>query len=116
MAIPDELVEFGFDVEWYHPCGNIPIKYLGVTPDGMDEVIWSLRKGSQYPPERHAHSHILTIECGWGIISVAGQERKYSPGDSFNVAGNVPHGFVRVDTTTVVIQSQPATRGVIRRP
>jgi len=97
--------------EFPHPHGRIPTKYMGRTPDGMnDDMIWGLRKGISYPPETHSHGHILTIKHGFGVVSINGEEKNYTSGDVFDIGGNVPHGFVRVDETTIVVQRQPVHR------
>jgi SAM-dependent methyltransferase len=104
------FTQFGLDEtnEFPHIHGNIPIKYMGNLADGKSmEMMWGLREGSHYPPEVHSHGHILTIQHGSGIISINGKEQPYVSGNTFDIAGNVPHGFIRVDKTTVVIQRQP---------
>ena len=107
-VVIEEFARFGLSDEniWPHDCGDILIKYIGRTPDGLMEAMWGLMAGTKYRPERHTHGHLLIIKCGRGNISVNGQVHAYSPGDEFLVSGNVPHGFVRVDETTVVVQRE----------
>jgi quercetin dioxygenase-like cupin family protein len=90
--------------EFPHIHGSTRGKDIGLTPDGMHETIVGLRKGTHYQPETHSYAHILTIQYGHGRISVDGQEKTYGPGDTFDVAGNVPHGFTSVEETTIVSQ------------
>jgi quercetin dioxygenase-like cupin family protein len=107
----ETFAKFGLDHtnQIPHPCGDIPAGFVGITENGNSmEMIWGLRKGSHYPPEQHSHGHILTIKHGSGIISVNGKEQPYSPGSIFDVAGNIPHGFIDVKETTIVNQKQPA--------
>ncbi|MCE9549187.1 cupin domain-containing protein [Candidatus Nomurabacteria bacterium] len=101
--------QFGLDINdgLFHPEGNIPAKFLGKNGE-KKEMLWGIRKGSHYTPETHAHAHTLTIEHGSGIISINGKEVAYKKGDSFEITGNTPHGFIRVDETTIVKQEQPA--------
>jgi len=106
------FVQFGLidKIGFPHPNGSIRAKSLGKTQDGMSEMLWGLRRGSNYPPETHSHGHILTIKHGSGIISIDGEEKVYAPGDTFDIAGNVPHGFISVTETTIVSQKQPTDR------
>lgn len=106
-ADDDIFRRFGLDPDnWMpHPRGNIPVKFTGnVTDKTSMEITWGIRKGSHYPPETHAHGHVLTIKQGSGVISISGEEKKYAAGDVFDIAPNVPHGFIKVDETTIVHQ------------
>ncbi len=105
----DVFTQFGLsnNDELPHPHGSIFAKYIGQTPDGQNrEMLWGVKKGTSYPPETHKHGHVLTIKHGSGLISIDGKEKAYAPGDIFYIMGNVSHGFIRVDETTVVSQKE----------
>lgn len=88
-----------FDWEWPHKCGNVLCKALS-----NKSMRWGIRGGSSYPPERHIQGHRLTIERGRGVVSINGDEQLYAEGNWFDIAANVPHGFMRVDESTLVLQ------------
>ncbi len=98
-----------FKNEIPHSCGNVPAKLIGKDEAAHTTTMrWGIRQGSYYPPQTHTHGHILIIQHGSGVVSIDGREYSYKTGDVFDIAGNVPHGFIQVDETTIVNQQQPA--------
>lgn len=69
-------------------------------------MIWAVKEGSHFSPISHKHGHTLLIKYGSGIININGKDIKYKEGDSFDIAGSIPHGFVQVDSMTVVFEKR----------
>ncbi len=106
MAHTRELSEVRFAGEYPHARGNIPLLPLGTFPASGITMIWGIEAGSVYPPEQHRHPHNLIIIEGTGILSLNGEDIPYQRGSMFWIEGNVPHGFIRVDTATIVVEQQ----------
>ncbi len=90
---------------WPHPEGDIPIRAGRYSFGGM-AITWGLRKGSSYLPIRHRHAHFLTVTEGRGFFSIDGELRRYGPGSTFWIAGDIAHGFVDVEEDTIVVQQE----------
>lgn len=95
-----------FDYVMPHAGGRIKVAQLGITPECGASIMWGIEEGSSYPPQTHAHAHNLIVLQGSGVVSIDGVEQPYNRGSSFWVPGNVPHGFVRVDAATLVVEQQ----------
>lgn len=107
MAKFDDFNEFEFDCIIDNPFGDVLARYIG-RENGLEIITWGIQAGTSYLPESHYYHHTLLIVKGNGFISVAGEERPYAPGNVFEIAAYVLHGFAHVYTSTVVIQSQSA--------
>jgi quercetin dioxygenase-like cupin family protein len=73
----------------------------------MYQMIATLAAGSKMPEHRHAQEQIVHILEGQMRLIVDGVAHVLSPGDSFYLASNVPHGVETLSATRVLDTFSP---------
>ena len=73
----------------------------------MYQMIATLTVGSRMPEHRHAQEQIVHILEGQMRLIVEGVPHELSPGDSFYLASNVPHGVETMLPTRVLDTFSP---------
>jgi quercetin dioxygenase-like cupin family protein len=73
----------------------------------MYQMMATLAAGSRMPEHRHAQEQIVHILEGQMRLIVEGVPHELSPGDSFYLASNVPHGVETVLSTRVLDTFSP---------
>lgn len=73
----------------------------------MYQMIATLAAGSRMPEHRHPQEQIVHILEGKMRLIVEGTPHELSKGDSFYLAGNVPHGVETLSETRVLDTFSP---------
>jgi quercetin dioxygenase-like cupin family protein len=73
----------------------------------MYQMIAELEAGSVMAEHKHPQEQIIHIIAGRMKVNVGGDTHELGPGDSFYLAGNVPHGVETVEKTTVLDTFSP---------
>src|SRR5207248_8632880 len=73
----------------------------------MYQMIATLAAGSRMPEHQHAQEQIVHILEGKMRLIVEGVPHELSPGDSFYLASNVPHGVETLSATRVLDTFSP---------
>ena len=66
----------------------------------MTEV--KFKKGAVIPPHSHPHEQTGYVISGKLDFLVNGEHREATPGDSWNIPGDVPHGATALEDSIVV--------------
>jgi quercetin dioxygenase-like cupin family protein len=73
----------------------------------MYQMVAQLETGSKMPEHRHPQEQIVHILEGRMRLIVSGTAHELSPGDSFYLASNVPHGVETLEETRVLDTFSP---------
>ena len=73
----------------------------------MYQMIAELDAGSRMPEHRHPQEQLVHILEGRMRLIVDGTPHELSAGDSFYLAGNVPHGVETIENTRVLDTFSP---------
>lgn len=73
----------------------------------MYQMIAQLDAGSRMPEHTHAQEQIVHILSGRMKLIVNGAPHELRTGDSFYLAGNVPHGVETIENTRVLDTFSP---------
>ena len=73
----------------------------------MYQMIAELDAGSRMPEHRHPQEQVVHILEGRMRLVVDGTPHELSAGDSFYLAGNVPHGVETIEKTRVLDTFSP---------
>ena len=73
----------------------------------MYQMVAELDAGSRMPEHRHAQEQLVHILEGRMRLIVDGTPHELSAGDSFYLAGNVPHGVETIEKTRVLDTFSP---------
>jgi quercetin dioxygenase-like cupin family protein len=73
----------------------------------MYQMIAQLDAGSRMPEHTHSQEQIVHILSGRMKLIVNGVPHELRTGDSFYLAGNVPHGVETIDDTYVLDTFSP---------
>ena len=73
----------------------------------MYQMLAKLAAGSRMPEHKHPQEQIVHIIDGRMKLIVAGVAHELKRGDSFYLAGNVPHGVETIEETTVLDTFSP---------
>jgi quercetin dioxygenase-like cupin family protein len=91
---------------WIEICPGIRRQTL-VHGRTMYQMIAHLDAGSRMPEHKHTQEQIVHILSGRMKLFVEGIPRELTAGDSFYLAGNVPHGVETVENTRVLDTFSP---------
>ena len=91
---------------WIDICPGIKRQTVanGTT---MYQMIARLDAGSKMPEHQHPQEQIVHILQGRMRLIVEGTPHELTTGDSFYLAGNVPHGVETIDDTRVLDTFSP---------
>ena len=73
----------------------------------MYQMLATLEAGSKMPAHQHPQEQIVHILSGRMKLIVDGTPHELTAGDSFYLAGNVPHGVETLEETRVVDTFSP---------
>ena len=73
----------------------------------MYQMIAELEAGSVMPEHKHPQEQIMHIIAGRMKVTAGGVTHELRAGESFYVAGNVPHGVETLEKTTVLDTFSP---------
>ena len=91
---------------WIEICPGIK-RRTQTSGQTMYQMIARLEAGSRMPEHRHPQEQIVHILEGRMRLIVDGTPHELSAGDSFYLAGNVPHGVETIEATSVLDTFSP---------
>src|SRR6266446_10444832 len=91
---------------WIALCPGIKRQTM-TSGKTMYQMIAELEAGSQMPEHRHPQEQVVHILQGRMRLVVEGQPHELTTGDSFYLAGNVPHGVETIEDTRVLDTFSP---------
>lgn len=94
------------DNPWIEICSGIKRRTL-TSGKTMYQMMAELEAGSVMPEHRHPQEQVVHILQGRMRLIVDGTPHELVPGDSFYLAGNVPHGVETIEHTRVVDTFSP---------
>lgn len=78
-----------------------------VTGTTMYQMRAELSVGSRLPEHHHPHEQITHVVSGRLRLMAAGVPHELGAGESFYLAGNVPHAIETIEDTTVIDTFSP---------
>jgi unsaturated pyranuronate lyase len=91
---------------WIELCPGIR-RRTQASGQTMYQMVALLQAGSHMPEHKHPQEQIVHILSGRMRLIVEGQPRELTTGDSFYLAGNVPHGVETLEDTRVLDTFSP---------
>jgi quercetin dioxygenase-like cupin family protein len=91
---------------WIEICPGIK-RRTQTSGQTMYQMIARLEAASRMPEHRHPQEQIVHILEGRMRLIVDGTPHELSTGDSFYLAGNVPHGVETIEATSVLDTFSP---------
>jgi quercetin dioxygenase-like cupin family protein len=91
---------------WIEICPGIKRQTIA-SGKTMYQMIAELDAGSRMPEHRHPQEQVVHILEGRMRLIVDGTPHELSAGDSFYLAGNVPHGVETIENTRVLDTFSP---------
>ncbi len=91
---------------WIEICPGIKRQTV-TSGKAMYQMLATLTAGSKMPEHRHPQEQIVHILSGRMKLIVEGKPHEMAPGDSFYLAGNVPHGVETMEETRVLDTFSP---------
>ncbi len=91
---------------WIEICPGIKRQTMA-SGKTMYQMMAELDAGSRMPEHRHAQEQLVHILEGRMRLIVEGTPHELSAGDSFYLAGNVPHGVETIENTRVLDTFSP---------
>ena len=91
---------------WIQICPGIKRQTLA-SGSTMYQMLATLEAGSKMPAHQHPQEQIVHILSGHMKLIVDGTPHDMKTGDSFYLAGNVPHGVETLEETRVVDTFSP---------
>jgi quercetin dioxygenase-like cupin family protein len=91
---------------WIEICPGIK-RQTTASGKTMYQMVARLDAGSKMPEHRHPQEQIVHIQSGRMKLIVNGAVHELSAGDSFYLAGNVPHGVETIEETRVLDTFSP---------
>jgi quercetin dioxygenase-like cupin family protein len=91
---------------WIEICPGIKRQTIA-SGKTMYQMIAELDAGSRMPEHRHPQEQLVHILEGRMRLIVEGTLHDLSTGDSFYLAGNVPHGVETIENTRVLDTFSP---------
>jgi quercetin dioxygenase-like cupin family protein len=91
---------------WIEICPGIKRQTVA-SGKTMYQMIAELDAGSRMPEHRHPQEQLVHILEGRMRLIVDGTPHELSAGDSFYLAGNVPHGVETIENTRVLDTFSP---------
>lgn len=91
---------------WIEICPGIKRQTIasGLT---MYQMVAELKAGSRMPAHQHPQEQIVHVLSGRMKLIVSGAAHDMEPGDSYYLAGNVPHGVETIEETRVLDTFSP---------
>lgn len=91
---------------WIEICPGIKRQTV-TTGKTMYQMMAKLDAGSKMPEHRHPQEQIVHILAGRMRLIVEGTPREMTTGDSFYLAGDVPHAVETIEETHVLDTFSP---------
>jgi quercetin dioxygenase-like cupin family protein len=91
---------------WIDMCPGIKRQTV-TTGKSMYQMLAKLEAGSTMPEHQHPQEQIVHILEGRMKLIVKGTPHEMKKGDSFYLAGNVPHGVETIEETSVLDTFSP---------
>jgi quercetin dioxygenase-like cupin family protein len=91
---------------WIEICPGIK-RRTQTSGQTMYQMLARLEPGSRMPEHQHPQEQIVHVLEGRMRLIVNGTPHELSTGDSFYLAGNVPHGVETIDATSVLDTFSP---------
>jgi quercetin dioxygenase-like cupin family protein len=91
---------------WIEICPGIK-RQTATSGKTMYQMLATLEAGSNMPEHRHPQEQIVHILTGRMKLIVDGKAHEMAAGDSFYLAGNVPHGVETMEETRVLDTFSP---------
>lgn len=91
---------------WIDICPGIK-RQTKTTGKTMYQMLATLEPGSKMPEHHHPQEQIVHILSGRMKLIVEGKAHEMAAGDSFYLAGNVPHGVETMEETRVLDTFSP---------
>jgi len=91
---------------WIELCPGIRRRTQSSGP-AMYQMVALLQAGSHMPEHQHPQEQLVYIVSGRMRLIVEGQPHELTTGDSFYLAGNVPHGVETIEDTRVLDTFSP---------
>ena len=91
---------------WIEICPGIKRQTV-TNGKAMYQMLATLVAGSKMPEHRHPQEQIVHILAGRMKLIVEGKAHEMTTGDSFYLAGNVPHGVETLEETRVLDTFSP---------
>lgn len=103
---PAKIATMQNENPWIEICPGIKRRTL-TSGKTMYQMIAELDAGSRMPEHRHPQEQVVHILTGRMRLIVEGTPHELVPGDSFYLAGNVPHGVETIENTRVLDTFSP---------
>jgi quercetin dioxygenase-like cupin family protein len=110
-----ETFVVGADAPWEETAPGIRRQILGYGPDLM-MVRVDLATGAVGSVHRHPHRQATYVAAGRFEVSIDGETRTLSPGDSFHVGADLEHGVRTLDAGTLIDVFTPARQDFLAAP
>ena len=94
------------DNPWIELCPGIK-RRTQTSGQTMYQMIAQLDAGCRMPEHKHPQEQVVHILSGRMRLIVDGQPHELATGDSFYLAGNVPHGVETIEDTRVLDTFSP---------
>ena len=94
------------DNPWIDICPGIKRQTV-TSGKTMYQMLARLEAGSKMPEHQHTQEQIVHILAGRMTLIVAGTPHEMKTGDSFYLAGGVPHGVETIEDTRVLDTFSP---------
>ena len=91
---------------WIEICPGIKRRTMA-SGKTMYQMVAHLEAGSKMPEHQHPQEQIVHILSGRMKLIVAGTPHELAAGDSYYLAGNVPHGVETIAETDVLDTFSP---------
>lgn len=91
---------------WINICPGIKRQTIA-SGKTMYQMLATLEAGSKMPAHQHPQEQIVHIISGRMKLIVDGTAHEMAAGDSFYLAGNVPHGVETIEETRVLDTFSP---------
>lgn len=91
---------------WIELCPGVKRRTV-TSGERMYQMIAELEAGSRMPAHHHPQEQVVFILEGRMRLIVNGTPHELAPGDSFYLAGNVPHGVETIEDTRVLDTFSP---------
>jgi quercetin dioxygenase-like cupin family protein len=91
---------------WIDMCPGIKRQTV-TSGKSMYQMLATLEAGSKMPEHHHPQEQVVHILSGRMKLIVEGTAHEMTTGDSFYLAGNVPHGVETIEETRVLDTFSP---------
>ena len=91
---------------WIEICPGIK-RQTKVNGETMYQMVAQLAAGSKMPEHQHPQEQIVHILSGRMKLIVEGTPHELAAGDSYYLAGNIPHGVETLEETRVLDTFSP---------